>query len=73
MPNRTKILKVEDLPDICTPQIVADYLGIARERVYEFCQIKPEFGGIRSYTIGASRKIDKPDLLDWKQRMKEAK
>lgn len=55
---RIKLLKLEDLPDILTPQHVADYMGIARQRVYEFCQC----GELKSYKIGASRKIDKSEM-----------
>ncbi|MHA6481307.1 helix-turn-helix domain-containing protein [Paenibacillus sp. strain BS8-2] len=65
-----KIHRAEDLPDICSPQIAADFLGIGRQRVYEFCQKNPEYGGIKSYTIGGQRKIDRPDLIEWKERQK---
>ncbi|MEK4882669.1 MULTISPECIES: helix-turn-helix domain-containing protein [Paenibacillus] len=67
MPKRQKILLVEDLPDVCTPQICADFLGVSRNRIYELCQLSPEVNGIPSYTIGGSRKIDKSDLLLWKE------
>lgn len=62
---RNKIIHLEELPDIMTPQQVADYLGIARRRVYEFCQTKPAYGGLPSFTLGASRKIKKASLIDW--------
>ncbi|WP_248548976.1 helix-turn-helix domain-containing protein [Paenibacillus odorifer] len=67
MPKRQKILLVEDLPDVCSPQICADFLGVSRNRIYELCQLSPEVNGIPSYTIGGSRKIDKSDLLLWKE------
>lgn len=67
---RTKILHADDLPDVCTPQIAADYLGISRGRIYEYCQLSPEANGIPSYTVGGSRKIDREDLLNWKEAQK---
>lgn len=68
---RHKILKAEDLPDVCSPQVCADFLGISRGRVYEYCQLAPEANGIPSYNIGGSRKIDKADLLRWKEAQKQ--
>lgn len=65
-----KMIYLADLPDIMTPQHVADYLGISRRRVYEFCLLKPTDGGLPSYTIGKSRKIDKADLISWKETVK---
>lgn len=70
--KRRKILRAEQLPDVCTPQVAADYLGISRTRVYEYCGIAPEAGGIPSYLIGGSRKIDKADLIRWKEAQKAA-
>ncbi|WP_010278905.1 helix-turn-helix domain-containing protein [Paenibacillus senegalensis] len=69
---REKIINAADLPDVCTPQIAADFLGISRSRIYEYCQLSPEANGIPSYTIGGSRKIDKQDLLQWKEAQKKA-
>lgn len=59
--TRQKITTLDNLPDILSPQQVADYVGVARQRVYDFCQ----FGEIKSFTIGASRKIRKSDMLVW--------
>lgn len=67
---RKKMIYLADLPDILTPQHVADYLGISRRRVYEFCLLNPAVGGLPSYTIGKSRKIDKADLMLWKEAVK---
>ncbi|MHA0858224.1 helix-turn-helix domain-containing protein [Paenibacillus sp. CMAA1364] len=63
--GRSKILNLDQLPDILTPQHVADYVGISRQRIYEFCQCKE----IKSFTIGASRKIHKADMLIWLNRI----
>lgn len=65
-----KMIYLAELPDILTPQHVADYLGISRRRVYEFCLLNPTVGGLPSYTIGKSRKIDKADLISWKEAVK---
>lgn len=59
--TRSKITILAQLPDILSPQQVADFVGIARQRVYDACQS----GDLKSFTIGASRKIDKQDMLDW--------
>lgn len=56
---------LEDLPDILTPQQVAEYLGISRRRIYEFCLLNPTDGGLPNFTVGASRKIKKTSLIDW--------
>lgn len=66
-----KMIYLADLPDVLTPQHVADYLGISRRRVYEFCLLNPADGGLPSYTIGKSRKIDKADLTLWKEAQKQ--
>ena len=56
---------LENLPDILTAQHIADYLGISRKRVYEFFQIKPDYGGIKSFDIGYSKRARKTDFLRW--------
>lgn len=71
MRERKKILSEQDLPDVCSPQICADFLGIGRQRVYEFCRLSIERNGLPNYKIGGSRKIDKQDLLAWKKRQRE--
>ncbi|WP_068779629.1 helix-turn-helix domain-containing protein [Paenibacillus sp. GM2] len=66
-----KIKRLEDLPDLLTPQQVADYIGISRKRVYEFCQLKESAGGLVSFLIGKSRKIEKQEMVRWLDSMKE--
>jgi excisionase family DNA binding protein len=68
---RTKILAVNELPDVLTPQMAADYLGVSRGTIYTLCQIAPDVGGLRSYTIGNGRKIDLSDLIAWKEARKK--
>ncbi|MDB5053256.1 MAG: DNA-binding protein [Bacilli bacterium] len=68
---RQKITTLESLPDIMTPQHVADYLGISRRRVYEYCQLKASVGGLPSFKIGESRKIEKASLIQWIEAQKQ--
>lgn len=68
--KRNKILTLDELPDILSPQLFADYVGINRGRVYAYCSISPEAGGIESFTIGNSRKIEKVNLLKWIENQK---
>ncbi|MGG1518726.1 helix-turn-helix domain-containing protein [Paenibacillus oryzisoli] len=63
--TRVKILTEDKLPDILTPQQVADYTGISRQRVYDLCQ----YGELKSFTIGASRKIKKSEMMEWLDRL----
>lgn len=63
--------RAEDLPDVCTPQIAASYLGASRQFIYELCQLSPELGGLPSYLIGRNRRIDKEDLLRWKEARRQ--
>jgi len=63
--------RIDELPELLTPQQVATYLGISRRRVYEYCQLSPDHGGIPSFTIGKSRKIEKSDLIDWIEKLKK--
>ncbi|MGO4543256.1 helix-turn-helix domain-containing protein [Paenibacillus sp. 2TAB23] len=65
--TKIKVTAIEQLPDVLTPQHIADYIGISRRRIYELCQS----GEIKSFLIGASRKIHKSDLLDWVRVLRE--
>ncbi|MEK0313705.1 helix-turn-helix domain-containing protein [Cohnella sp. 56] len=63
--------KLEDLPDVCTPQMAASYLGVSRQYIYELCQLTPALGGLPSYQIGKNRRIEKEDLLKWKEARRQ--
>ncbi|MEN1989863.1 helix-turn-helix domain-containing protein [Paenibacillus hubeiensis] len=65
-----KIYKWDDMPDIMTAQHIANILGISRKTVYELFAIKPEHGGIPNYTIGVSKRADKVDVIEWKNKLK---
>jgi excisionase family DNA binding protein len=60
----------DSLPNILTAQHIADYLGISRRRVYELMQISEEAGGIRNFSIGLSKRVDKEDFFQWIERKK---
>ncbi len=68
--ERKKILRWDDLPDVLTAQHIADYEGISRRRVYELFQTSPEHGGILSYGIGSSKRVEKVDFAEWKKAKK---
>lgn len=53
----------DDLPDILTPQLIADFLHISRKRVYEMMDLSPEHGGIPSFRVGRrGRRVEKSGL-----------
>lgn len=58
------------LPDILTAQHIASFLGISRKRVYELTDLKPEYGGIPTFTIGKSKRVEKRDFVEWIKRQK---
>lgn len=60
----------QKLPNILTAQHIANYLGISRRRVYELLQMKEEAGGIRSFQIGLSKRVDKKDFFQWIEQKK---
>lgn len=57
--------ELESLPDIITPQQVANYLQISRKSVYELLSLNPDHGGISSFKIGNSRRVERVDFEDW--------
>jgi len=68
-PKRFKGLN--DLPEIITAQHIADYLNISRQRVYELFLTNPKYGGIPSFSIGASKRTNKSDFIAWLKVCKE--
>ena len=63
----------DKLPDILTAKHIASYLQVSRRRVYELMQMKPEAGGIPSFNIGGSKRVDKQDLVGWIEGQKASK
>jgi excisionase family DNA binding protein len=64
---------IDQLPEILTAQHIADYLTISRRRVYELFQMTVEAGGIRSFDIGNSKRVEKEDFICWIGEQKKRK
>lgn len=60
----------EDLPDILTAQHIANLFSISRNTVYELFRISPEHGGIPCISIGSTKRAEKADVMEWKNKMK---
>lgn len=63
--GKGKIKEFEDLPQILTPQIIADYYGISRSKVYELMKIDPKYGGIESWKVGNRWKTSREKFGKW--------
>ncbi|MEK3699306.1 MULTISPECIES: helix-turn-helix domain-containing protein [unclassified Paenibacillus] len=61
-------MRSEDLPEICTPEQVADYLGVTRNTVYRWCKE----GDIPSIKVRKVRRIQKSTLIDWIEKQEKA-
>ena len=66
-------MPIDDLPEIITAQHISDYLGISRGKIYELFQINPASGGIPSFDIGKSKKVEKKDFVAWIEARKREK
>ena len=64
---------MNDLPEILTALHIANYLKISRRRVYELFQLKPNYGGIPNFDIGASKRVEKKDFIKWIEARKGEK
>lgn len=63
---------LDDLPHILTAQDIADHLRIGRKRVYELMHISPKHGGIPSFSIGKSVRVEKRDFVKWVEMRKRS-
>lgn len=68
-----KIRNLDELPEILSAQLIADYLGISRSTIYTLFQIKPELGGIPNFEVGNSKRAYKKDLINWIESRKQEK
>ncbi|HIW33387.1 MAG TPA: helix-turn-helix domain-containing protein [Candidatus Paenibacillus intestinavium] len=59
-----------ELPKILTAQNIADYLQIGRKRVYELMQLSPNHGGIPTFNVGKSRRVELLDFETWLSQRK---
>ena len=66
-------MSIDELPEIITAQHISDYLGISRGKIYELFQINPADGGIPSFDIGNSKKVEKKDFVAWIEARKREK
>ena len=62
---------MNDLPHILTAQDIADFLRIGRKRVYELMNLSPHHGGIPTFSVGKSRRVEKADFLRWLAERKQ--
>lgn len=56
-----------DLPEICTPEQVADYLGVSRNTIYRWCAD----GDIPSIKVRKVRRIKKSSLMKWIEKREQ--
>lgn len=61
---------MNNLPHILTAQDIADFLRIGRKRVYELMDLSPDLGGIPSFYVGRSRRVEKADFIRWLESKK---
>ena len=64
---------MDDLPEILTAKHIAAYLGLSLRRVYELFQINLKSGGIPSFNIGNSKRVEKKDFIKWIEARKGEK
>ncbi|MNC50994.1 Helix-turn-helix domain protein [compost metagenome] len=57
-----------DLPEICTPDQVAEYIGVSRNTIYAWCNS----GDLESIKIRKVRRIRKTTLLAWLDEREKA-
>lgn len=58
-------ISLEDMPDLITADDIANYLGIHRDTVYHLLKLKPDYGGIKNFKVGALYRIFKVDFIKW--------
>lgn len=64
-------MKLDDLPDILTADILSKFLSLSKRRVYELMDISVEAGGIPKMQIGRSKRVFKPDFIKWIEQRRE--
>ncbi|MDQ0254136.1 hypothetical protein J2S74_001509 [Evansella vedderi] len=73
MKKTEKHIPWESLPDTLTAQQICEILEMSRRRVYELFKIHVDYGGIPTFQIGASIKVDKKDFKQWNDGRKGKK
>lgn len=59
---------IDSYPEIMTAANISEYLHISRRRVYELLKMKPEAGGIPSFSIGDSKRAKRSDFVNWLEK-----
>jgi len=61
----------EELPDILTARHIAEYLSLSKQRVYELLRISDEIGGIPSFNICRSVRVEKNKFILWLEKQQK--
>jgi excisionase family DNA binding protein len=61
-------MKLGDLPDVLTAEVLSKFLSLSKRRVYELMELKDDAGGIPCLRIGRSKRVLKTDLLAWLEK-----
>ncbi|KON83370.1 hypothetical protein AF331_17910 [Rossellomorea marisflavi] len=61
----------ESLPDTLTAKHICKIPGISIRRVYELFEIHFDYGGIPTFQIGASIRVDKKEFKQWHEGRKD--
>lgn len=61
---------LEELPEVLTAKHISGHLHITTQQVYVLMKLKPEAGGIPSFTIGKPIRAYKADYVNWLQSRK---
>ncbi|OIJ16209.1 DNA-binding protein [Anaerobacillus arseniciselenatis] len=70
MKKTEKYIPWESLPVFLTAQQVCEILEMSRRRVYELFKIHVDHGGIPTFQIGATIRVDKRDFKQWNDAVK---
>lgn len=64
---------LDEFPEILTAKHIAAYLSLTPKTIYELFKINPRAGGIPSFDIGGSKRVDKRDFVKWLEDRKREK
>lgn len=73
MASKKKYSTWNSLPENVTAKQLADFLGISRKKVYQLFQTPSVYGGIPSFKVGTTNKVDKDDFINWILHKKKEK
>lgn len=60
-----KYLYFDELPDVLTAEILAQFLSLSKRRIYELMDINVNAGGLPCLRIVRSKRVLKTDLIKW--------